>query len=284
MACSLTADTFIARHKKRPLVYFVPHQPPELPDHFLLFKAQTFTMYLLSFDLAFLPLLHLRRPTLLPGATTQCPGDQNLHLSVDHPVWTSHPYCTRPVLSCCCQPPHLAFVAVLPSPLSELPSPVTPTPTQVCWMPQSLFYSQEVEAWVSSGLSCLTKGTGKKDWTELPGDMEGGGRSAWTFSSRQKPSASWLSGRAAPGSAVQWLLHVLLSPAACRWTGRKLTKTLNSLLLLQCLIFLDGTGHIYIHSTPMALCIKGPGWALLWLGWKSSIWGHIWHNSSYDSC
>lgn len=28
----------------------------------------------------------------------------------------------------------------------------------------------------------------------LPGDMGEGGRSAWTFPSRQKPSASWLSG------------------------------------------------------------------------------------------
>lgn len=71
MVCSLTADTFIARYKKRFLVYFAPHQPPQLPDHPPLVKAQTFRMYLLSFDLAFLSLLLSQEASLFPGATMQ---------------------------------------------------------------------------------------------------------------------------------------------------------------------------------------------------------------------
>lgn len=81
MVCSLTADTFIARYKKRFLVYFAPHQPPQLPDHPPLVKAQTFRMYLLSFDLAFLSLLYLRRPrsSLVPPCSVyRRPGPTSL--------------------------------------------------------------------------------------------------------------------------------------------------------------------------------------------------------------
>lgn len=192
MVCSLTADTFIARYKKSLLVYFVPHQPPQLPDHPPLVEAQTFTVYLLLSDLAFLPLLYLRRPRsslVPPHSVYRRPEPASLFITTFELHTLS---AAEPVLSCCCQPPHLACVAVLLC-LQAAP-PVTHTPTQVCWMPWSLFYSQEVEPWVSSGLSCLTKGDRKKkDCMGLPGDMGGGGKSTWTFSSRQKRSASWLS-------------------------------------------------------------------------------------------
>lgn len=99
MVCSLTADTFIARYKKRPLVYFVPHQPLELPDHFLLVKTQTSTMYLLSFDLTFLPLLYLRRP---------------------HFPWCHHTVYRRPEPASLCSSPSLNFTSLLQEGLSCL--------------------------------------------------------------------------------------------------------------------------------------------------------------------
>lgn len=216
MVCSLTADTFIARYKKSLLVYFVPHQPPQLPDHPPLVEAQTFTVYLLLSDLAFLPLLYLRRPRsslVPPHSVYRRPEPASLFI-ITFELHTLS--AAEPVLSCCCQPPHLACVAVLLC-LQAAP-PVTHTPTQVCWMPWSLFYSQEVEPWVSSGLSCLTKETGKKKiawdflvtWEEeeeVPGHSPAG-RSALHPGFQR---------RATHGAPVQWLLHVPLSPAACRW-------------------------------------------------------------------
>lgn len=151
-------------------------------------------MYLLSFDFAVLSLLYQKRPhfSLVPPCSVyRRPEPASLCSS---PCLNFTPLLQQ-VLSCLAAANLLTWPLFQSSPVSELPSSVTHTPTQVCWMPRSLFYSQEVEAWVSSGLSCLTKGTGKKYCMGLPGDMGGGGGSAWTFSSRQKPSASWLSGK-----------------------------------------------------------------------------------------
>lgn len=153
------------------------------------------------------------------------------------------PAAAGPVLSCCCQPPHLVFVPVLPSPVSELPSPVTHTPTQVCRMSQSLFCSRRLRLGFLQGFPASQRGQEKKiawdflvTWEkeeEVPGPSPAG----------RSPLHPGFQGRATHGAPVQWLLHVPLSPAACRWTGRKRIKTLNSLLPLQSLIFLDGTAH-----------------------------------------
>lgn len=120
MVCSLTADTFIARYKKRLLVYFVPHQTPQLPDHPPLVEAQTFTMYLLLPDLAFLPLLYLRRPRsslVPPHSVYRRPKPASLFIT----TFELHTFsAAEPALSRCCQPPHLACVPVLPSPVSKL--------------------------------------------------------------------------------------------------------------------------------------------------------------------
>lgn len=108
------------------------------------------------------------RPLSIPVPQHSVFRSQKLHLALRYPVWTPYPRCSWacPVLLL---PTRLAFVPVLSS-VSELPSPVTHTPTQACCVPPVGLYSQEAEAWASSGISRLNQGMGK-DCTALPSSV-----------------------------------------------------------------------------------------------------------------
>lgn len=118
-----------------------------------------------------------------------------------------------------------------------------------------------MRTWVSLGLSCLTKGMGKKDCMGLPIEMGEAGRSVWTFSRRQKPSASWLSveGNACGSGSVA--AAGSFEPTSLQMDGgKKKKKTFELLCLpLQAMLFHDSTAHFSLQSTSSLLVLKDQG-------------------------
>lgn len=222
MVCSLTADTFIARYKKTPLVYFAPHQPPQLPDHPPLVKAQNFTMYLLSFDLALLPLLYLKWP----------------HVSLVPP----HSVYRRPEPASLCSLPCLNFIpllqwglsclaaaSLLPWPLLQSSPPLSlsclllshihPLRCAGCLSPY--FIVRRLRLGFLQAFPASQRGQEKKIAWDFLVTWEEEEEVPRPSPAGRSPLHPGFQGRAANGAPVQWLMHVPLSPAACRWTGRK---------------------------------------------------------------